>query len=195
MKVIAGKYRGRPLRAPPGRTTRPTAARVREALFGILGDIHDLNVLDLCAGSGALGIEALSRGARQVCFVDPDRAALEAIKQNLETLGVSEQSQLLALKMERAHKALLSRGPFDLVLCDPPWPVAEQMAMSVAALLTPELLSAEAIVVIGHRADRPLRVAAPNWTLDQARVWGDSGLSFFHQHQRHDSAAEHAENR
>lgn len=179
MKVIAGKYRGRPLRAPPGRTTRPTAARVREALFGILGDIEGLNVADLCAGSGALGIEALSRGARHVCFVDPDRAALEAIKQNLQTLGASDQSRLLAIQVERAQKALLDRGPFDLVLCDPPWPIAEQVAKSVVELLTPSLLSADAVVVIGHRADRPLRVADPRWALTQARVWGDSGLSFF----------------
>lgn len=187
MRVIAGKYRGRPLRAPAGRTTRPTAARVREALFGILGDIEDFNVADLCAGSGALGIEALSRGARRVCFVDPDLAALESIKKNVETLGAGEQCSLLAIKLERARKALINQGPFDLVLCDPPWPIAEEMAQQVMRLLTPELLTQDARVVIGHRADRPLRAYLANWTQDQARVWGDSGLSFF---RRVDAATE-----
>ncbi|MCA9629582.1 MAG: 16S rRNA (guanine(966)-N(2))-methyltransferase RsmD [Myxococcales bacterium] len=180
VRIIGGEFRGRPLRTPAGLTTRPTAARVREALFDILGDISGSNVADLCAGSGALGIEALSRGARHASFVDPDRGALDAIRHNLETLRVSERATLLPLRVERARKALLRQAPFDLVLCDPPWPIAERVAETLGELLDRELLNSKAIVVIGHRGDRPLRSAPPSQLVPgQRRVWGDSGLSWF----------------
>lgn len=178
--MIGGEFRGRPLKAPPGLATRPTAARVREALFGILGDISDANVADLCAGTGALGIEALSRGAARATFVDPDRAALDAIRHNLETLKVMERAALLPLKVERAKKALLLKAPFDLVLCDPPWPIADRVAETLGELLDTSLLSPDALVVIGHRADRPVRMAdTSHLVAGQRRVWGDSGLSWF----------------
>lgn len=178
--MIGGEFRGRPLKAPPGLTTRPTAARVREALFGILGDIAGSNVADLCAGTGALGIEALSRGAAHATFVDPDRAALGAIRHNLEVLKVQDRATLFPLKVERAKKALLPRAAFDLVLCDPPWPIADQIAESLGELLDESLLSADAVVVIGHRGDRPVRLADTSHLVPgQRRVWGDSGLSWF----------------
>src|SRR3954468_5838465 len=87
MRVVAGAYKGRRLHAPRGRRTRPTADRVREALFSILGDVSGLRVLDLFAGSGALGIEALSRGASEAVFVDRDPRAIAAIKRNLDAVG------------------------------------------------------------------------------------------------------------
>ncbi|MCB9589082.1 MAG: 16S rRNA (guanine(966)-N(2))-methyltransferase RsmD [Polyangiaceae bacterium] len=178
--MIGGEFRGRPLKAPPGLSTRPTAARVREALFGILGDIHGLKVADLCAGTGALGIEALSRGASHATFVDPDRAALEAIRHNLQTLKVEHRAALLPLKVERAKKALLVQAPFDLVLCDPPWPIADRVAESLGTLLDGNLLSEDAVVVIGHRADRPFRLPDTSHLIaGQRRSWGDSGLSWF----------------
>ena len=86
--VIAGEYRGRRLKVPPGVRTRPTADRVREALFSILGSIDGLRVLDLFAGSGALGIEALSRGAAEAVFVDSDARAAAAVRRNLDALGI-----------------------------------------------------------------------------------------------------------
>lgn len=157
---------------------------MREALFGILGDIAGANVADLCAGTGALGIEALSRGARHATFVDPDRAALDAIRRNLESLRASDRASLLPLKVERAKKALRAaveaRGPFELVVCDPPWPIAERVAETLGQLLDDELLAADAIVVIGHRADRPVRLEeTSHLSPGQRRVWGDSGLSWF----------------
>ena len=87
MRVVAGAFRGRRLAAPRGRSTRPTADRVREALFSMLGDVEGARVLDLYAGSGALGIEALSRGAASAVFVDDDALAVAAIERNLEPLG------------------------------------------------------------------------------------------------------------
>ncbi|MEO5809397.1 MAG: 16S rRNA (guanine(966)-N(2))-methyltransferase RsmD [Sphingomicrobium sp.] len=121
MRVIAGEWRGRKLVAPPGAATRPTADRTRETLFSMLvsrlGSFEDLRVADLFAGSGALGIEALSRGAATVTFVEQDQAAVKAIEANLATLGASSRAAI------RAASALkLPRGErFDLVFADPPY--------------------------------------------------------------------------
>lgn len=121
MRIIAGEWRGRTLAAPEGMATRPTADRVRETLFSMLasrlGFFSELRVADLYAGSGALGLEALSRGAAFACFVDQDPRALAAIKANIAKLGASEASQVLA----RSVAALPAAGPFDLLLADPPY--------------------------------------------------------------------------
>src|SRR5579871_264586 len=105
MRVIAGTHGGRELIAPKGRATRPTSDRVREALFSILGDMHDLRVLDLFAGSGALGIEALSRGAGEATLVDSGHAAVAAIRRNLEALGM--QAEVVAQPAARFLQAAL----------------------------------------------------------------------------------------
>lgn len=119
MRIIAGKWRGRPLEAPPGSATRPTADRVRETLFSMLasrlGTFEDLRVADLFAGSGALGLEALSRGAAHATFVENDAKAAAIIRQNAEKLGAS--MQILA----SSALALPRAGPFDLVFADPPY--------------------------------------------------------------------------
>ena len=118
MRIIAGRWRGRPIAAPPGSSTRPTADRVREALFSMLasrlGSFEGLQVADLFAGSGALGLEALSRGAAHCVFVENDRRAVEAIRANLATLGAS--GEVLARGAE--HAAL---PPVDLAFLDPPY--------------------------------------------------------------------------
>jgi 16S rRNA (guanine966-N2)-methyltransferase len=119
MRVIAGKWRGRPIEAPPGLATRPTADRVRETLFSMLasrlGTFEDLRVADLFAGSGALGLEALSRGAASATFVENDAAAAAAIRRNAEKLGASIQV------LGGSALALLRSEPFDLVFADPPY--------------------------------------------------------------------------
>ena len=121
MRIIAGQFRGRPLQAPPGSATRPTADRVREALFSMLasrlGSFEDLRVADLFAGSGALGFEALSRGASQVTFVETETKAQAAIKANAAKLGVSEKVRVLG----GSALALGRFEPFDLILADPPY--------------------------------------------------------------------------
>jgi 16S rRNA (guanine966-N2)-methyltransferase len=118
MRIIAGKWRGRPLVAPAGQATRPTADRTREALFSMLasrlGDFEGLAVADLFAGSGALGLEALSRGAASCTFVETDRAAVEAIRRNLAALGAS--GEILSTPAEHARLP----GPVDLAFLDPP---------------------------------------------------------------------------
>ena len=121
MRIIAGDWRGRTIGAPAGLATRPTADRVRETLFSMLvsrlGSFDDLRVADLFAGSGALGLEALSRGGASATFVDQDRAAIEAIRKNAATLGATDRVRLLPA----SALALPKEDPFDLVFADPPY--------------------------------------------------------------------------
>jgi 16S rRNA (guanine966-N2)-methyltransferase len=124
VRVIAGSCRGRLLRAPAGTVTRPTSDRVREAIFDVLGsmvDLEEMKVVDLFAGSGAMGIEALSRGAASVVFVDDSAAAAGAIRGNLGTLGIEDQATVLR---EDVVRFLDRVHDFDLALCDPPYEYA-----------------------------------------------------------------------
>lgn len=151
MRVTGGMLAGRRLHAPQGETTRPTAARAREGLFGWLGSSVDAaRVLDLFAGTGALGIEALSRGAAHALFVERDRAALAALRRNLETLQIGAQTAVLATDVVRAASQLVSQGRrFDLVLMDPPYArVLPDLAKRVQLV---GLLDREALLVIERR--------------------------------------------
>lgn len=121
MRIIAGEWRGRPIEAPPGTATRPTADRVRETLFSMLasrlGSFEDLRVADLFGGSGALGLEALSRGAAHATFVESDPAAAAVIKRNAAKLGGADRVRLLG----GSALALPKSEPFDLIFADPPY--------------------------------------------------------------------------
>lgn len=122
MRIIAGDWRGRKLAAPKGEVTRPTADRTRETLFSMLnsrlGGFEDLAVLDLFAGSGALGLEALSRGAAKVQFVEHDRSALDAIRANISALGCRDRANVTASSVMSIGPA---RSDVDLILADPPY--------------------------------------------------------------------------
>jgi len=128
MRVIAGRYRGQRLKTPPGVRTRPTADRVREALFSILGNVEDLQVADLFAGSGALGIEALSRGAARVTFVDQQPRGLAILRQNLDALGFKERANIVrgdvvrwleaSPEAVRAARFVFLDPPYDDVVLD-----------------------------------------------------------------------------
>lgn len=121
MRIISGQWRGRTIEAPPGLATRPTADRVRETLFSMLasrlGGFEDLRVADLFAGSGALGLEALSRGAGSATFVENDPKAAALLKRNVEKLGAADRIRILT----SSALALPRSEPFDLVLADPPY--------------------------------------------------------------------------
>lgn len=121
MRIIAGQWRGRPLVAPAGSATRPTADRLRESLFSMLasrlGSFDELRVADLFAGSGALGFEALSRGAAHVTFVERDRGAIEAIRQNAAKLGAADRIRVITA----SALSLPPSEPFDLIFADPPY--------------------------------------------------------------------------
>src|SRR6476646_2543843 len=123
MRVIAGRLGGRRLKAPAGRRTRPTSERVREALFAMLEDVAGAHVLDLFAGSGALGIEALSRGAAGAVFVERDAGALRALGDNLAALGLAPPVAVVrrADAVRAVEKARAAQEKYDLVFIDPPY--------------------------------------------------------------------------
>jgi 16S rRNA (guanine966-N2)-methyltransferase len=176
VRVIAGEHRGRRLVAPAGLDTRPTADRVRESLFSILGPLDGESVLDLFAGSGALGIEALSRGAGDATFVDDAPAAIAAVRANLDTLGlvgsVVQKDALAALRDARTRGAA-----YDLVFLDPPYRQADRWAPVLSAELPPVLAAGgRAISESDRRA--PLTLDLP---LIDERRYGDT-LIRIHSH-------------
>lgn len=134
MRIIAGEWRGRPIDAPPGAGTRPTADRVRETLFSMLtsrlGSFEGLRVADLFAGSGALGLEALSRGGAHATFVDHNPKAIAIIRSNAAKLGAGERAQILA----RSALTLPPAQPFDLVFADPPYAAGSGHAAAAAVM-------------------------------------------------------------
>ncbi len=121
--------------------TRPTADRVKEALFSMLGSMRSLNVLDLYAGTGALGIEALSRGASHALFVEAGSDAVRCIKQNLYSLKLKDRASVVHKRVERAKHEIALRAPYDVVLCDPPWSRIDAVWKFLAALNVGELLT------------------------------------------------------
>jgi 16S rRNA (guanine966-N2)-methyltransferase len=160
VRVVAGSLRGRRLVAPEGRDTRPTGDRVREAVFNALGSldaVDDARVVDLFAGSGALGIEALSRGARHCVFIDHDRRAREAVRSNLRALGLEDRAQVVAADA-RAHLEATGER-FDLALADPPYRYDAW----------PELLTALDAEWLVAESDRVIEVPAPWSTVRQKR--------------------------
>lgn len=169
MRVVAGEFKGRRLHAPAGSRTRPTADRVREAVFSMLGDLRGARVLDLYAGSGALGIEALSRGARLVVFVERDRRALAAIRRNLDAVGAD------ATVLARDVLSVLGeeRGPYDLVFCDPPYDSAARLAAPLSEAL-PAVLSDHARIVTESDKRTPLELSLP---LLSERTYGDTRIA------------------
>ncbi|MGI8597444.1 MAG: 16S rRNA (guanine(966)-N(2))-methyltransferase RsmD [Thermoleophilaceae bacterium] len=174
MRIVAGRLGGRRLKAPPGPRTRPTSDRVREALFSILGPVEGARTLDLYAGSGALGIEALSRGAAEAVFVDRDRRAVAAIEANLEALEI-EAPVLCADAADylAGRRAAAVPGPFELVFADPPYSSAAAAAGALSALL-PAVLSEDARIVTESDNRAPLELDLP---LVTARRYGDTRIA------------------
>jgi 16S rRNA (guanine966-N2)-methyltransferase len=162
MRVVAGRYGGRTLKAPRGRAVRPTADRVREALFSILGPLDGVRVLDLFAGTGALGIEALSRGAAACVFVDVDTRPVAA---NLEALGIGAD-----VRRGTALSALKAGDQYDLVLLDPPYRDAARLGPQLTEALPP-VLGGSARVVSESDRRHPLDLGLP--LLDERR-YGDT---------------------
>jgi 16S rRNA (guanine966-N2)-methyltransferase len=183
MRVIAGSARGRRLKAPPGRGTRPTSDRVREALFSSLGDdIVDVPVLDLFAGTGALGIEALSRGAASATFVERDPSVLRLLRDNLAAAGVDDRAVVIGGEAA-AFVRRLQTTPFAVVFCDPPYDTPlDQVLDLVARLHAGGGLAAGATVVVERdRRDPHLaNLDAPHGLLaaDRQRSYGDTVLVY-----------------
>jgi 16S rRNA (guanine(966)-N(2))-methyltransferase RsmD len=167
---VAGRFGGRRLAAPAGRATRPTSDRVREALFSILGErVAGVDVLDLFAGSGALGLEALSRGAAAVTFVDSAPAAVRAVRDNLAALGAEAE-----VRREDALRfldgAARAARQYDLVFLDPPYRLAERLGRPLSDALPAVLAHAAAVVTESDRR-APLALELP---LHDERRYGDT---------------------
>jgi 16S rRNA (guanine966-N2)-methyltransferase len=169
LRVVAGRFKGRRLAAPRGTRTRPTADRVREALFSMLGDVGGARVLDLYAGSGALGIEALSRGADSAVFVERDAQAVAAIERNLAAVG----AEATVLRQDVVRFLTRADGAFDLVFCDPPYDSASRLAGPLADRL-PALIAEDARIVTESDKRNPLVLPFP---LLVERAYGDTRIA------------------
>jgi 16S rRNA (guanine966-N2)-methyltransferase len=182
MRVIAGTCRGRKLLAPPGITTRPTSDRVKEALFSILSsriDFTDVRVLDICAGTGSLGIEALSRGAGSCCFIEGNAAVKSTLEKNILITCIQDRSEILYMDAVKALHLIAARGNcYDLVFFDPPydselyWRVAEVLDSS-GILLPGSILAAECSV------RNPLAEAYGRLKRFDRRIYGETALELF----------------
>jgi len=148
MRIVAGTHRGRRIAAPRGRGTRPTSDRVREAVFSIVGPVEGLDVLDLFAGSGALGLEALSRGAASAVLVDRSPAAAACIRANAEALGLEGRVRVVKRDWRAALAAERAAGRcFGLCLCDPPYSLTPRIAGGLGAALAPVMATAGTVVI------------------------------------------------
>ncbi|HLB20560.1 MAG TPA: 16S rRNA (guanine(966)-N(2))-methyltransferase RsmD [Solirubrobacteraceae bacterium] len=175
MRVIAGDLGGRHLQAPSGRVTRPTSDRVREALFAMLEDVAGASVLDVFAGSGALGIEALSRGAASAVFFERDALALRTLRANLGSLGLtSPKAQVRrADALAALRSARRRQETYDLIFIDPPYAQARDWGPELSVALTPLLATAARVIVESDRRT-PLRLDVP---VERERRYGDTTIT------------------
>jgi len=181
MRVIAGSLKGRRLRAPSWPGLRPTSDKLRETIFNILAPrIPGANVLDGYAGTGALGIEALSRGAAAVTFIERDRRALALIAENLARCGIEEGYAIIRDSVTRALEALHDRPPdrtFDVVLFDPPYELDDDLDVAVAA--AGDLMTGDGMLVLEHARRRPAPLGSGRLVRTREVNAGDSALAFY----------------
>jgi 16S rRNA (guanine(966)-N(2))-methyltransferase RsmD len=182
MRIIAGTYRSRQLQAPAGMATRPSSDRLRETLFNVLAPrIEGAHFLDLYAGSGAVGLEALSRGAAHVAFVEHAEAPLKSLRANLASLDIKAGFRIHASSM-RTYLRKASSETWDIVFLDPPWDAADEYQSTLAWLGRDEgasFLNPDALVIAEHR--RKDRLADSYGRLARTRLLeqGDAALSFY----------------
>jgi len=183
MRIVAGTFRGRPLVAPKGHLTRPTADRARQAIFNVLEhaawspDLGGARVLDLFAGSGAMGIEAISRGADACLFVERGEPAVAAIRANLASLGLEPRGRVVRRDAATlAARTSADGAAFDLALLDPPYGEGLGEA-ALGRLAGGDWLAADAVAVLERGADDP-PVVPPGFELIDARRWGAARVSF-----------------
>lgn len=185
MRVIAGKYKGRRLNAPDNYDIRPTSDKAKEALFSILTmELYGSRVLDLFAGTGSLGIEALSRGAGSCCFADASRAALNLIKANLAHCGVEEETKVLAGDYKKVIAHLASKivdgleQPFDIILLDPPYGKG-LLTDALERISESGILAEGGVIAAEHRKEEDLPDTIGRFQKEKERRYGIVKLSFY----------------
>jgi 16S rRNA (guanine(966)-N(2))-methyltransferase RsmD len=180
MRIISGKYKSRSLEAPPGLATRPTSDRLRETLFNVLAPrIEGAVFLDLYAGSGAVGLEALSRGAESVTWVERSPAALKALRGNIARLGAEGNFRVHAGSVN-AFLRNAQPGAFDLVFLDPPYDAAQEYETALGQLGAPAgILAPHAVVIAEHRRNQKLADAYGVLKRTRLLEQGDAALSFY----------------
>jgi 16S rRNA (guanine(966)-N(2))-methyltransferase RsmD len=181
MRIIAGEYKSRRLKTLPGAKTRPTSDKLRETLFNVLGTaIQGAVLADGYAGSGAVGLEALSRGAEFVYFLENHRPAVRLIEQNLKSLGLEEGCEVLSLDVCAALRILEQRGAhLDIVFLDPPYKAAEEYARALPLLGESKLLTPGARVIAEHHPKQSLNDRYGALARTRSLRHGDSVLSFY----------------
>lgn len=181
MRVVAGEVKGHRLRAPAGMETRPTSDKVREAIFAMLGDSFiDESVLDLFAGTGALGIEALSRGAEDAVFVERRPQACAVIRENLKHTRLEARARVLCMPAARALDLL--HEPFGLILLDPPYAYREihDIMKTVGAA---EVVDQETTVILEHSPRVAAHELYGQLVLRRQKIYGDTAVSFYAVHE------------
>ncbi len=177
MRIVAGKLKSRQIQAPKGKNTRPTSDRVKESLFNILGmSVCDAHCLDLSARSGNLGIEALSRGAKSCVFVDVDKEAIQTIQNNIKTLQLQADSQIIHADYRQALKRF--QTPFDLIFLDPPYryTIIEELLDEIE---TKKLLTEKGIIVYESDVDKQIQMDFLRGYQIKKYQYGDTILNIF----------------
>src|SRR5256884_7505183 len=182
MRIIAGRYRGRKLKSPPSLQTRPTSDRLRETLFNILAPrIEGGRFLDLCAGSGAVGIEALSRGAAHVTFVDRSRRMCALIEKNLYTLGVEDEVEVVLAEASEFLRRYAEKQAlvFDIVFFDPPYATDYEGVLKYFGEHATRLLAEDSLVIAEHHKKRALKEKFSRVHRNRRRKQEDSCWGFY----------------
>ncbi len=183
MRVIAGTHRGRRLYAPRKLALRPTSDRVREALFSILGNrLTNSRFLDLYAGTGAVGIEAVSRGAADVTFVESNRDALKLLRQNLELCHMGEEIAVLGQTIQQfLNHPHQWNGPYDIVFADPPYAEASELPSLLAEPRIHDLFALDSWLVIEHAEKTALPISLGCTKFLRRYRYGDTALSLYYR--------------
>jgi 16S rRNA (guanine966-N2)-methyltransferase len=186
LRIIAGKYRGRNLKSPPSLEVRPTSDRLRETLFNVIAPrIEGARFLDLCAGSGAVGIEALSRGARHVTFVDRSRKLCDLIKSNLDLCRIERrESEVVQKDAEDYLRRFIAKQPdsgkpWDIVFFDPPYSTEHLQVLEIFGKRASSLLTENGLLIVEHHHKNALEDKVGSIIRNRILKQGDSALSFY----------------